>query len=185
MARLPSLFVAATLAACMLLPRLAAAEEPSTAEAPTESHWYGAPMLVADGAAFALVYVGSQNDGDGNDLAQGAVLAGVSAFLGNGAVGHGMNGHRGRIAESLALRLALPVLGMMLARSTCDAGPSEDCNDSGKSGAALGLFTAIVIDDLLVAVDDRPIERAPAPGLQLGLAPRGEGGFVASFGASF
>jgi hypothetical protein len=189
MARLPSTLVTAAsvlvLAVSLLLPRLAAAEEPPPDEAPTESHWYGAPILAADAAAFGLVYVASQYDDDGNDVAQGVELLGLSALVANGAIGHGMNGHGGRAAESLALRLGLPLLGMALARSTCDAGPSEDCNDSGMSGAALGLFTAIVFDDLLLAVDDRPVEASPSRGLQLGLAPRGDGGFVASMGASF
>lgn len=176
--------VAFVTAATFVAPRAASADEPDGAPAPTERLWYGGPMVAADVASISLlVGVEAMEDGDASPVLGTLGILGAVAFA---PIDHLAHDHGKRAIGSLAMRVGLPFIGFLLAAGSCEVGDGsgESCDTAGQNGAILGLFTAVVLDDLLLAYDERPAAGASS-GLQLGLAPRGEGGFTASVGATF
>jgi hypothetical protein len=174
--------VAFVTAATFALPRAASADEPDDAPA-TERQWYGGPMVAVDVASFGLLIAA---DALGDSDASGALaVVGVTGFALFAPIDHAARGHGKRTWGSLALRVGLPLAGVLAAAVTCKSnGSGSNCDDSVGTGAIFGAFTAVVLDDILLAYDEPPVARATS-GLQLGLAPRGEGGFTASVGATF
>jgi hypothetical protein len=178
-----SSILATLVCASLLVPAFAQAAEDDDPPAATEQHWYGAAQTSADALAAGLTLVAIYRD-DGNDVVQFGGLVGLSGLVFDGTVGHLVHGHGGKVAQSIALRLALPTLAGFVADGTCTQTASDDCSDSVRSGAMLGMFAALVIDDFVFAVEDRPIA-AKAPDWHVGLARRGDNGFAVSFGSSF
>lgn len=109
-------------------------------------------IAVVDAAGLALAF--SQNQ-------TGTSLGGLAYALG-GPVIHGMHGHGGRVLASMALRVGLPLAlaigGGELGRQDCSGPDDYDCGGANIGGAllgfGLGVVTAMVVDDALIA---RPV----------------------------
>jgi len=130
-----------------------AAQAPSAPEVESEAS-YRWQIATADTAALTVLLIGK-----GSGLkAAGAI------YLLDGAVIHGIHGQPGRAAGSLALRGALPLIGLFAGAAIwwrsqdarCRNGDPDYCSDDEVNpgaliGFGLGLLTASVIDTALIA----------------------------------
>jgi hypothetical protein len=128
----------------------------TTPSSPQPGEWYGAPAGVVDTGAFLVMAAGSAA---GNTT---MFLSGFVAFMVGGPVNHVVNGHGGRAAASLAIRLLAAglsfgvlygdlKLGDCLGDATCHDHPTAVAVIT--SGLAL---TAMVLDDGLLAREPDP-----------------------------
>jgi hypothetical protein len=118
----------------------------------TVSDWYGAQILLSDGAAFGAAIATKHGE-----------IA--FAWVGTGAVVHAAHDHYGRAVASGGLRVGLPLAGLFLGAASsrgctgdlCDLGPAL-------AGGLIGMGTAEVVD-LVMASDEREVApSAPAKG---------------------
>jgi hypothetical protein len=132
---------------------------PPASSVPTR-RWYGAGIIVVDAVSLiVLPLVATQTPG-------GGAIAGVSVvgYVVGGPAIHALNGARpGVIGGSIALRLGLPLVGLLIGvaigeSSGSSCGPEDDdalCGLApaldGLFGMAIGLVTASVIDSAALA----------------------------------
>lgn len=136
-----------------------------TRPALTESQWYGGEILACDGLSIATA-VG---------------FVGIGGYFLAPPIIHAAHGRWGAATLSLAMRVALPIAGGMLAESQKDcSGPHDPdgglvpaCNDLGVAFVvALGVITAMVLDATVLSYEDVPARTvAKARGPRLGIAP--------------
>jgi hypothetical protein len=146
---------------------------PAPAPAPES---YRLQIVAADGLAAGLFILGATQHGDSG---QPIALLGTAGFAFGGPIVHLYHHRSKRAAQSLGLRLGLPVFGGLVGwyvgpRQQCyyaDAGgapplfpPGGGCGDSGSiAGAVLGVLagavTASIVDTAVLA---KPDEVAPA-----------------------
>lgn len=142
---------------------------------------YRAQTALADGAAAALV-LGSLESGDSASETGLAEAAGAT-FLVGAPVVHLAHGRYGRAAISLALRVALPALGIAVGSSRSCAWDDDGCwaerDRAQLTGLLAGAVVAAVLDSSLLAGGDDwpsppprvvPTVGAPGGGLTLGIA---------------
>lgn len=115
------------------------------------THWYGWETLLADGVSIGAIAVTP-------------VGAAVGYVLGAPLV-HGINGHAGKAAASLGLRVAAPVAGSLLAYAVLRVATQSDCRGLCVGYAALfggiaGIATAITVDAAVLARE--PTKPQPA-----------------------
>ena len=167
-------------------------DEASSDDRPAEPRttWYGWQTLLADVSANALAAAAIRvaEAANGTDTrqsyetgAQVLIGAAVVVYGLGGPVVHLANGHAGKAAGSLGLRLALPVVGalagLLLARATCDRGGEGDvpCDAiAGVFGFFGGIAAAVAIDAAVLARG--PAEPATGSRLQAAFVPAGGGG---------
>jgi len=114
------------------------------APAPTELKWYGWQVLLADGAILGFAVLSRQAD----------VAVG---WVGAGAAVHAGNGHYGRSAASVGLRVALPFLGAALGASGSRGCTGDFCGLGDVVGGALvGAGIAEVVD-LVMATNEHEV----------------------------
>lgn len=180
--------VCAACATVMFTSRTAAADEP-----PTPRVWYGAPAFIADAVSLSVVswtafegFPGvNYQTNQGLETALFTTfwpLAGA-AYLGVAPVMHGLHHHGVRAAASAGMRLAAPFVGGVLGTIVAIAAtPSTESAGTGPSDAwAAGLLVgfwsgavaAALVDDLVLAWDDVPVDSAPpaAPGTTIAVVP--------------
>src|SRR5438045_1615192 len=131
---------------------------PPSVDRPSEGpgRWYGGPSVVADILSFTMM------GGGGAANSPQLLLLGAAGFAFGSPINHLAQGHPGRAAGSLALRVlgggaATGVVLLDLVAHPCDGEPS--CHHSpaaSLAGAALVLIATMAIDDGVLA-------RAPAP----------------------
>jgi hypothetical protein len=123
-------------------------------EPEVEYEHYGWQIVIADGITTALAFNG-----------QGSSALLVYSLA--GPIIHGAHQQGGRAAASLALRLGLPLLSAWAwskyAQSGC-APSDDDCETEGAVaiGLLLGVVTAMVIDDTVLAHAAKPRRTAGA-----------------------
>jgi len=127
------------------------------AAAPPERVWYGWQVLIVDLAALSAAIAA--------DRTHSFPLGGVAVFS-YGLVSPLMHARSGgwRALGSLALRVGLPLAGMLATSDMSCGGNHSDpgdgsCSD-GSSGALVGVVAAVLLDDLFAFTDVRP---APLP----------------------
>ena len=97
------------------------------------TRWYGWQILVADVASFGTFVAVAPLRGTGADLLAGASLV---SLVGDGAVIHGLHGRAGAAIGSASVRLALPLVGGMIAEAM--APPCTVKSGTGTLSEALG-----------------------------------------------
>jgi hypothetical protein len=127
------------------------------AAAPPERVWYGWQVLIVDLAALGAAIAADETD---------SVRLGGAAVLAYGVVSPLMHSRRSgwRSLGSLALRVGLPLAGMLATFDMSCGGNHSDpgdgsCSD-GSEGALLGVAAAVILDDLFAFTDVKP---APLP----------------------
>jgi hypothetical protein len=105
-------------------------QETPAAETTTVSRWYGAPLFLADGAAYTAM-IGGYRTGS-TDLA----IGGVATYVLDGPITHLVYGHPERVGQSVLVRLIVPLGAALYSASDCE-GSHEEC---GKVALALGGF---------------------------------------------
>jgi hypothetical protein len=172
--------------------RPGARDESSSDDRPAapRTTWYGWETLLSDasvqvlGTAAGLAADAGYGSGTRQSYVTGAqVLIGAAVVVYGlgGPVVHLANGHAGKAAGSLGLRLALPVVGalagLLLARATCQSGGEGDvpCDAiAGVFGFFGGIAAAVAIDAAVLARG--PAEPATRSRLQAAFVPAGGGG---------
>jgi hypothetical protein len=154
-------------------PAPAASPEPDAVPVPPERTWYGWQILLVDGGSLALLLAGA-----GSSSTQVVSDLGGIGYVAGGPTVHWVHGNVGKGFASLALRLGLPlgglVLGLLMANGSCGGGNS--CDSAVLDillGFGLGFIAAPVIDVAALAYDDAP-RKTPAAKLStpaLRLAP--------------
>jgi hypothetical protein len=144
-----------------------AAPSPALAEdAPDEPRWYGAPLVAADMAAFALVTGGVVTAFSEDSSPTGALLlSGATIYAFDGLIVHAANGELGKGFGSLGMRAGSVGVGFTLGGAVGMIG-SRGCTEAlcglgaffggGIIGAGVGMLTASVIDNAALAYK-RPI----------------------------
>jgi hypothetical protein len=128
------------------------------------TRWYGGPAVAADVAEVALLYAMSRDHSPGATKAAELLLL---STLVSGAVVHGLHGHPGRAAGSVALRLGamLTSASMLLWLINCSGAEDMPCQSSFAGSAPaliIGLpLAAMAIDDAFLAREAVP-SAAPA-----------------------
>lgn len=129
---------------------------------------YRLQLVVADLAGFAAIGVGKEH--------------GVLLALGNYVVTpmfiHAAHGEGTRVAASVGVRLGLPLLGGLLGSLDRNAGcrqryPDGDCDTEAMAvlGVALGVLTAMIIDDGFLGRSHRIEKPQPRWAPRISLAP--------------
>lgn len=121
-------------------------QETPTSESTSVSRWYGAPILLADGAAYAALIGGYASEQP--ELA----IGGAATYLLSGPVTHLAHGHRGRAGQSLLLRLGVPLGMAILSATGCD-GTHEECSNFALALGGLGMLITTVLDSAVFAND--------------------------------
>jgi hypothetical protein len=131
----------------------------------SRSVWYGWQTLTVDGAAGALIALGTviaRNDSDNAGSAFSTV--GFLTYLGGAPVIHGFHGRPGIMLADFGVRIAAPIVGAVVGNELADCS-SGDINQLGcdLTGAGLGILagmgTAIAIDSAIFARESRPAPR--------------------------
>ena len=157
--------------------------EPADA-APYERQWYGAPMLVADGAALAAFGVAPHLKGTNAPTA--LLVSGLAAYLVVPPVVHLFHDHGDRALGSVALRLGLPVLGAMMGVPLGGSCHQDDDSCVAKGlyyGTLIGLGTAAIIDQLMAFDREVPPPRSHALVVAPTLAVNRAGGSIGLVGS--
>ncbi|HEY5926891.1 MAG TPA: hypothetical protein VIV11_34630 [Kofleriaceae bacterium] len=115
---------------------------------------YRGATLAADGVAVGLVAVGIATET--NIL----VLLGVSTYLVVPPLKHVTNERNARAAASVAMRVGLPLLGVLIGDSLPrDCGPTGDCAGPPLAiylGLGAGVVAAAALDGIFLAKGDSP-----------------------------
>jgi hypothetical protein len=157
---------------------LPARADDTSPDQPVES--YRLQTGIVDGIALSMLLLRSQNSGPNWDtlIPLGLTLAAVPPLI------HAYHGRGWHAVESVGLRLAIPVLGAVLAKGQ-DCGPYDDSCYSHQEfreawGFGIGLGVAMLADTLLLAGGDDRARRVVTPtvvtnkdgGMTFGLAGR-------------
>jgi hypothetical protein len=144
------------------------------------SSWYGYQLLMTD--AFAVMTlagaasVGTNGGSGSSALSVPLGALGSFVYVGAGAAIHGLHHHSGKAAASVLLRIGSPIVGAiigafagraMAARSQPSDGDTVDPQGflelvGGVMGFGAGMLSAILVDDVFIAVD-RPASDSDAP----------------------
>lgn len=171
----------------VLLAVVLAAAWPSPAaraEPPAPRAWYGWQLVLADGAALAVMFGGGAAE---SDL---MMITGTAGLVVGAPLIHLAHENRGPAATSAVLRLGLPLIGGFVGSALCSEDGAGDsflgCAPAAAGGIFTGWVTAMIIDLTLLAYD-RPAAAAGerSAGLGVGVAPRAEGGFTVAVGGAF
>ncbi|AKT41926.1 hypothetical protein [Chondromyces crocatus] len=165
-ARRPLLLLATTLAAALLAPLTAGAQETSR----VEHDWYGWQNLLGLGGAYTLTAIGLKVDSGSAPL----LVAGLSTYAFSGPIIHLAHGNGVEAGASLGFNLGLPLgAGLIGALLVC---APENCGGKGSLGLfagagfgiLAGMLAANVIDVAFLSVEK--IER-PSPAATTSLTP--------------
>ncbi len=119
-----------------------------------ELDWYGGPILLSDALSFGLAMFALKGE---DNLALLAVSAGT--WVGGPALVHRLNGHLGRSAISVSMRVLVPLAGALagsaLGESRAGCGFFGCGFEYGMQGFLLGALTSIIADQVL-AIERRP-----------------------------
>jgi hypothetical protein len=131
--------------------------------APPTQLGYRWQTALADGAALSMVVLGASSESGS------LVDMGLGTYLFGAPIVHLSHNRPGRAAGSLALRLGLPILGLMVGikSHTCHASP-DLCDEGPGAEAVIGLLggviAASVIDTAFLAKgDDAPARPSWSP----------------------
>jgi hypothetical protein len=131
--------------------------------APALEAGYRFQTALADGAAVGLFMLGASSNSSG--LAD----AGLGTYLLGAPIIHLSHNRPGRAAGSLALRLGLPIIGVMVGIKSHHSCPNNDICDEGPGAEAVvgllgGVVAASVIDTAFLAKgDDAPARPSWSP----------------------
>ena len=114
--------------------------------------WYGAPIFLADGAAYAAMITGYLSD------QPNVVIGGVATYVVSGPLTHLAYGHYERAGSSLLLRIGVPLAAALYSVSDCE-GARSDCKQLTAAIGGLSLFVATVLDGAVFANDQ--VRRRP------------------------
>ena len=156
------------------------AATPATTEHRT---WYGGGIVAIDVLALTLPFVGLSSSSGG--LETGLLGASAMGYVFGGPIVHAANGASGGVVGgSFALRLGLPLVGVLLgvaaggpADASCEARGEQLCGFAtvayGAIGMAVGMVAASVIDVAALAwkTDGAPAPAAASRPSSLRLAP--------------
>jgi hypothetical protein len=191
-------------------PAYGPANDPSGSAVRTDTKWYGLPILLSDLASAAMwsLAAGTATSTYGGGPAVPLTVVAIFPYVITSPVVHALHGHGWRAVGSVALRLSLPAVGMVIgffAGAECSP-PSgvvpsgiESCDSLGGAfkgalvGSAIAAVVAMVIDDAALPWEP-PADTAPAkaslrpPGLQwlptLGVAHDSGNNAVPTFGVA-
>lgn len=136
-------------------------------DAAHQPRWYGWQTLVADGASFGALILGTalSEQSDAGDTLVGLGLLGYAFVPG---IVHFAHRNPGRGFASFGIRLGMPLAGAFLGASLASGCNTNLCEAGGAGvGVLLGMGGAIAIDAAVFAYDDR---KRPAT-RRLGLVP--------------
>jgi hypothetical protein len=120
-----------------------------------ERSWYGYQLIISDLVSAGLLVAGAplisnncnifgaSSDGCGQGLGMG--FAGTFGLVFVPAIIHGAHGQGGAAAASVALRIALPILGAVIAGLASHWGPGTDI------GVGIGAGVGAIIDDAFLS----------------------------------
>jgi hypothetical protein len=117
-------------------------------KAPAETVWYGWQTLTTDAASLALAGLSLASDGPGSERVFGVTAA--SAFVLGAPIVHAAHGNLGRGVGSLALRVGMPALGLVVgvlvgsALPTSNTGTFSDL-DNAVSNIAYGVLVGTLV----------------------------------------
>jgi hypothetical protein len=121
--------------------------------APTNTKWYGAPMLVSDLLSTTSWGIAAGTSTSPNNA--GAAFAGLAGFpyLLTSPVVHAMHGHGWRAVGSVLLRASLAAAGLVVGvgATSCNECFFEGSFTGAIVGVAVGGLVAMAIDDGLLA----------------------------------
>lgn len=126
-------------------------EEIEGAEHP-KRRWYGAPILIVDGASYVTFLVATSSD----VLAPVAVV-GAGGFLLGGPITHVAHGNWGWAGLSVLARGTLPLVGAAAGAGDCEPEDGDACLGSVFSLAAVGMVAATVFDTAVLAFEPEPV----------------------------
>jgi hypothetical protein len=147
-------------------PQRARVAPSDTSQAPdSDRYWYGGQTLLSDGIAIGLWLAsagvaGASGSGAG---AQPVGLLGTLTYILVPPIIHFEHQQIGKGVASLALRLALPIAGILvgyIAFSSCDGDDADVCQAAGLSAGLAIFLSPIVIDAALLADAPLPVENA-------------------------
>jgi hypothetical protein len=132
----------------------------------TAATGYRLQVLAVDAAGAGLLFLAGALEGeDGRDTTASDTLRlmGGGTFLFGGPIVHVSHGANGRGAASLALRVALPVIGGLIGKSMADCPNGQLlCGfDESLGGMLVGAVAASVVDVSVLA--GAPAAESPAP----------------------
>jgi hypothetical protein len=157
------------------MPQPVAADVPE----PSQVERYGWQIGLLDTAALVMVLVGAESDEGG------VAVLGAGTYVLSGPTVHLMRGHKGRALGSLALRVALPVVGAEIASAgySCNAAVEDDCGGESMArilvGGMAGILVAGAIDWFVLSKEKR---KAGSLGIQPTISPTNGGGQVGLMG---
>lgn len=135
--------------------------EPAQAE--PRSRWYGAPILIGDGLAYACLLTAA-----GFESKAATILClppGLAGYVLVGPITHAVHGNWGRSALSVGVRGLLPIVGLAASLGADQGcGDRGDCGDAALGGLLAGMLVATVLDVALLAREPskpRPATTAP------------------------
>jgi hypothetical protein len=141
-----------------------------------ERTWYGAQVLTADALSFAIVALGAGVAGSDSDSGNGLAEAGLATYLIAPPVIHLLHGRPGMAPASLGIRIALPILGLVLGNAAQNCDPRQRTADTGicsGPGWAIGLLAGVAAASAVDAAAfswDNP-QRDTAGGASFGVTP--------------
>jgi hypothetical protein len=138
----------------------------------TVSRWYGAPIFLADGAAYAAMIGGYASD------EPEVAIGGLATYVLAGPITHLAYGHPSQAGSSLLLRLVVPV-GLGVYSATECKGEREACGNWGVAVGGVGMLLATLIDGASFA-NDRV--KRPAPRVLPTLSLNREGAVIGAVG---
>jgi hypothetical protein len=134
----------------IMAPRIAEPEDQPESVPPPPAkprHWYGAPILLADGVAYGSILLGFKVE----QTTGVALPLGIGTYLLAGPITHAVHRRWGRMAFSLAARAVLPLVGLTTGAASCTS--DSDCASTLAVLTASGMLAASVIDASVLAYE--------------------------------
>ena len=134
----------------IMMPALPEQDDERNGEPATKRRWYGAPILIVDGAAYVCILIAA------SDRKLTPVAApGVAGYLLGGPITHLAHGNWGRAGFSVLARGALPLVAAAAAK--CEAN-SGDCVSDALSLAVIGMLAATALDTAVLSTESEPVQ---------------------------
>jgi hypothetical protein len=133
----------------IMAPRIEEPEDqPESVPPPAKArHWYGAPILLADGVAYGSILLAFKVE-----RTSGVALPlGIGTYLLAGPITHTVHRRWGRMGLSLAARAVLPLVGVTTGVTSCNS--DRDCSSTLALLTAGGMLAASIIDAAVLAYE--------------------------------
>ena len=141
-----------------------ATQEPTSSTPALDS--YHAQIVLADALSWTLMFIAINSSS--NDRAEAFAKLSVTSYVVGGPIVHLTKDRGKRALGSITLRLALPIVGVMVAGAVTDHGDCFDCGDNNEAvglGLLFGAIAASALDAGLIAKGEpaKPSQTAWTP----------------------